>query len=373
MKIALVHDWLVTMGGAEKVLQAVYEIYPAPIYTLVYNPKVFNDTNLRNATVHTSFIQKMPLGVSKYQYYLGLFPLAIEQFDLSKYDLIISSSHCVAKGVLTKHDQLHICYSHTPIRYAWDMYFEYIRDMKFEKGLRGWVFQRVLHNIRIWDVISSNRVDYFVSNSKFVASRINKIYGREAKVVYPPVDIDKFDVVENKDDYFITVSRLVPYKKIDLIVETFASMPDKRLVVIGDGPEMSKIKKIAVGHKNIEILGYQPDNVVKKYMEKARAFIFAAEEDFGLVPVEAQACGTPVIAYGKGGATETVIDGKTGVLFTLQTPNDLKEVINRFLKLEDSFEPMVIRKNAERFSKDRFKNEFKQFVEEKWEEFKNRK
>ena len=372
MKIALVHDWLVNMGGAEKVLQAIYEVYSVPIYTLVLDRSILKNTNIENAEIHTSFIQNMPLAKKKYRYYLSFFPLAIEQFDLSEYDLIISSSHCVAKGILTGVDQLHISYIHTPIRYAWDMYYEYIRDMNFERGLRGLVFKRVLHNIRLWDVVASNRVDYFLSNSKFVASRINKIYRREATVLYPPVDTDKFNVIEKKEDYFITGSRLVPYKRIDLIVAAFAAMPDKRLVVIGDGPEMEKIKSIARRHTNIEILGYQPDGMVKKYME-ARAFVFAAKEDFGIVPVEAQACGTPVIAYGKGGATETVIDGKTGVLFAQQTIEGLREGIERFLKIESSFDPTIIRKNAERFSKERFKEEFKKFVEEKWEDFKSRK
>ena len=373
MKIALVHDWLVTPGGAEKLLQSIYEIFPAPIYTLVLDKDEFIGTNLENAEIHTSFIQNLPLAKKTYRYYLPFYPYAIEQFDLSGYDLIISSSHCVAKGVLTGPDQLHISYIHTPIRYAWDMYHEYIRDMRYERGLRGYVFKRALHNIRVWDVASSNRVDYFVANSQFVALRIKKFYRRDATVIYPPVDISKFSFSKEKEDYFLTVSRLVQYKRVDLIVETFAQISDKRLVVIGDGPDMEKIKKIAAGHKNIEILGYQPDDVVKDFMKRARAFVFAAKEDFGLVPVEAQACGTPVIAYGQGGAAETVIDGKTGVLFAAQSVEGLRSGIERFLEIEGLLEPMEIRKNAERFDSGRFKEEFRKFVEDRWVEFERRK
>lgn len=231
-------------------------------------------------------------------------PLAIEQLDVSKHNVILSSSHAVAKGILTGPDQLHISYVHSPIRYAWDLQHQYLREAKLDKGIKGLITKWLLHKIRMWDYRTANGVDHFIANSKFISRRIKKVYGRDADVIYPPVNVDRFNICEQKDDYFFTASRLVPYKKIDLIVEAFSQMPDKKLVVIGDGSEMSKIKQKAT--KNIEILGYQPDATMTDYMKKAKAFVFAAEEDFGITPVEAQACGTPVIAFGKGGVLETI-------------------------------------------------------------------
>ena len=367
MKIALVHDWLTALAGAEKVLEAIYELYPSPIYTLIKDEEKLKGSIFEEADIRTSFIQKLPKAIDKYRNYLLLFPLAIEQFDLSNYDIIISSSHAVAKGVLTNSNQLHICYCHTPIRYVWDLYHKYLEETGLSRGIKGLLAKFVLHYIRIWDFTTINRVDYFVANSKYVARRIKKIYGRKSTVIYPPVDVDKFEVYTQKRDFYLTVSRMVPYKKIDLIVEAFSKMPDKKLIVIGDGPEFERIRKNAT--KNVEILGYQPFEVLKEYMKTAKAFIFVAEEDFGIVPVEAQACGTPVIAYGKGGVTESVINGETGIFFEEQTANALVEAIKKFEKLEDKFDPLKIRRNAERFSKDRFKREFKVFVEEKIEEF----
>ncbi len=297
------------------------------------------------------------------------FPIAIEQFDLSEYDIIISSSHAVAKGVLTNSNQLHICYCHTPLRYAWDLYHGYLSGAGLSKGIKGIIARLILHYIRVWDVTTSNRVDYFIANSKYIARRIKKVYGRDSIVIYPPVDVDKFDVYTQKENYYLTASRMVSYKKIDLIVEAFSKIPDRKLVVIGDGPDFDKIKNKA--GKNIVFLGYQTFEVLKDYMQRAKAFVFAAEEDFGIVPVEAQACGTPVIAYGKGGSLETVIDGKTGIFFKEQTVESLLEAIKRFEQKEDSFDTIEIRKNAERFSKERFMREFKTFVEEKIKEFYN--
>lgn len=367
MKTALIHDWLVTLGGAEKVLESIYEIYPSPIFTLVKNDRNLIGTIFEKANIKTSFIQKLPKAKTFYRNYLLFFPLAIEQFDLSEYDIIISSSHAVAKGVLTNSNQLHICYCHTPIRYAWDLYHKYLNETGFSKGLKGFLTKFILHYIRIWDLTTVNRVDYFIANSKYVAKRIAKIYRRQATVIYPPVDIDKFEVFTKKENFFVTASRIVPYKKIDLIVEAFSQIPDKKLIVIGDGPDLKKIKRKA--GKNIEFLGYQPFNNLKYYLQRAKAFIFAAEEDFGILPVEAQACGTPVIAYGRGGVTETVIENKTGLFFKEQSVESLINTIKHFEKVEDRFDPLEIRKNAERFNKERFKKEFKSFVDKKIEEF----
>ena len=367
IKTVLVHDWLTTLAGAERVLEAIYEIYPSPIYTLVKNEEILKNSIFGKADIRTSFLQKFPKAKTKYRNYIMFFPLAIEQFDLSEYDIIISSSHAVAKGVLTSSNQLHICYCHTPIRYAWDLYHQYLIDSGLTKGIKSFLAKFILHYIRIWDYTTANRVDYFIANSKYIARRIKKIYGKDSTVIYPPVDVNKFEVYTKKENFYLTASRIVPYKKIDLIVEAFSYMPDKKLVVIGDGPDLEKIKKKA--GKNVEILGYQPFEILKDYMQRAKAFIFAAEEDFGIVPVEAQACGTPVIAYGKGGVTETVIDGKTGIFFEEQTVESLIKAIKNFEKKEELFNPLEIRKNAEKFSKERFKKEFKEFVNKKIEDF----
>jgi len=360
MKTALVHDWLTTLAGAEKVLEAIYELYPSPIFTLVKNETNLKGSVFENAEVKTSFIQKLPFAKKAYRNYLPLFPLAVEQFDLREFEVVISSSHAVAKGVLTSSEQLHICYCHTPIRYAWDLYHEYLSELGAFKRAAAALF---LHYIRMWDQGTANRVDHFVANSKYVAKRIKKIYGRDATVIYPPVDVKKFEVGTKKEDFYLTASRMVPYKKIDLIVRAFSHLPDKRLMVIGDGPDFEKIKKVAP--PNVELLGYQPFEVLKDYLKRAKAFIFAAEEDFGILPVEAQAAGTPVIAYGRGGVTETVVEGKTGLFFYRRTPQEIAEAVKRFEAAEDRFDPIEIRKHAEKFSKERFKREFQQFVEEK--------
>ncbi|MDN5215666.1 glycosyltransferase family 4 protein [Fulvivirgaceae bacterium BMA12] len=369
MKSAIIHEWLTVFGGAEWVLKSIYQTYPSPIFTLVNDQKFPIEKIGSDMEVNTSFIQRLPLGKKKYRNYLPLFPLAIEQFDLREYDLILSSSYAAAKNVLTHHNQLHICYCHSPIRYAWDLYFQYLKEAKLEKGLKAFIVKMVLHYIRTWDYISSNRVDHFIANSGYIAKRIKKIYNREAKVIYPPVAVDQFDMNPTKEDYYLTASRMVPYKKIDLIVETFSRLPDKRLLVIGDGPDYKKIKSKA--GKNIELLGYQPFEKLKEYMQKARAFIFAAEEDFGIVPLEAQACGTPVIAFGKGGSTETILNDRTGVFFHKQDNQNLKKAVLKFESTQDNFDPEEIRKNAERFSTERFVAEYTSFVNQCYEKFKN--
>lgn len=361
MKIALIHDWIIDIGGSEKALKEIYSIFPsADIYTLLFKEESLRELSIQKNKVNASFIQKFPKSREIYRNLLPFFPLAIEQFDLSEYDLIISSSHAVAKGVLTNSKQLHISYCYTPIRYAWDLYHQYLKNSNLNRGLRGLLIKIFLHYLRIWDVSTVNRVDKFIAISRYISKRIKKIYNRNSAVIYPPVDIDKFELYEKKENFYLTVSRLVPYKRIDILIEAFNKMPNRKLIVIGHGPDMKKLKKIA--RSNIEFLGYQPFHVVKEYLKKAKAFLFAGEEDFGIALVEAQACGTPVIAYSQGGASEIVIDKKTGILFKEQTVNSLIEAIKDFEKNEDSFDFSVIRKNSIRFNKERFRKEFKNFV-----------
>lgn len=362
MKVAIVCDWLVTYAGAERVVEQIVALFPeADIYAVVdflpQEQRVF----LGGHTVQTTFIQQLPFAQKHYRQFLPLMPLAIEQLDLSGYDLVLSSSHAVAKGVLTGPDQIHISYVHSPIRYAWDLQHQYLRESGLTKGIKGYLAKVILHYMRMWDVRTANGVDCFIANSQFIAKRIWKVYRREALVVYPPVDVMAFTLCEDKEDFYVTASRMVPYKKMDLIVEAFSEMPDKRLVVIGDGPDYAKIK--AKSGKNINFLGYQAFPVLKDYIQRAKAFVFAAEEDFGITPVEAQACGTPVIAYGRGGAVETVqgLDSQqpTGVFFGEQTTQALQAAVKRFEQEQGQILPSACRRNAERFSAEIFRQKYK--------------
>jgi glycosyltransferase involved in cell wall biosynthesis len=371
MKSAAIHDWLITLGGSENVLQEILRLFPSPIYTLVSDRKKLGNSDLLNYEIHTSFVQKFPRSLSSHQFYLPFFPQAIEQFDLSEYDLVLSSSHCVAKGVLTNIDQLHICYCHTPMRYAWDLYHQYLTEANLNKGIKGKIAKSLLHYLRLWDLNSSFRVDHFIANSKYIARRINKIYRREAKVIYPPIDVDYFTFCPTKDKYYLTASRLVPYKKIDLIVEAFSFLPDKKLIVVGDGPEMKKIKSKA--SQNVELLGFLEKDKMRELLQKARAFIFAAVEDFGILPLEAQSCGTPVIALNKGGAKETVIEKFTGIFFEEQEVDSLIQAIKSFEREEEKFDLKKIRNHAEKFSSKRFRREYESFVKEKYAEFQENK
>jgi glycosyltransferase involved in cell wall biosynthesis len=369
LKKALIHDWFSVYAGAEKCVESFTNIWDDfEVYSLI---DFLNDKDreiiLKGKKAHTSFVQNLPKAKDKYRNYLLFFPIAIEQFDLSEYDVILSSSHAVAKGVLTHSNQLHISYVHTPIRYAWDLYHQYLRESGLDKGFKGKLAKYFLHKIRMWDMSTINRVDYYIANSNYIARRIKKVYGKESTVIYPPVDVEKFELCEQKEEFYMTASRMVPYKKIDMIVEAF-SKTDKKLVVIGTGPDMEKIK--AKAGNNIELMGYQSDEVMINMMQRAKAFIFAAEEDFGITPVEAQACGTPVICLGKGGTKETVIDMATGVHFIEQSVEALLEAVEKFEKNSDNFEAKKIRANALRFSKKRFEKEIKEFVEEKYEIFK---
>lgn len=367
MKIAWVHEWLVLLAGAEKILEEAYGIYKGDVYTLVKDPQGIQGASFSEANIITSFIQKLPWGRKKYRSYLPLFPLAMESFDMRGYDVVLSTSHAVAKGVLTNCNQLHICCCCSPMRYIWDLRHQYLEEAGWDKGLKRKIAELIGHYLRLWDVGSVNRVDAFIAISKYISRRIKKIYNRESVVIYPPVDVDLFSLHEQKEDYYLAASRMVPYKKIDLVVEAFSTMPEKRLVVIGDGPDMDKVKKKA--GKNIEILGYQNNDVLKEYMQKAKAFVFAPEEDFGIIPIEAQACGTPVIAYGKGGALETVVANETGMFFEKQDVDSVVKAVNSFEKNQDKFDCHKIRKQAEKFSTERFQREFKQFIDSKIEEF----
>ncbi|MBN3050478.1 glycosyltransferase family 4 protein [Pectobacterium brasiliense] len=374
--VGLVADWLVTYAGAEKVIAEFIKLYPeSELYSVVDFLSDDSRNMFQNKKATTTFIQKLPKAQKKYQAYLPLMPLAIEQLDVSEHDVILSSSHAVAKGVLTGPDQLHISYVHSPIRYAWDMQHQYLREAKLDKGFKGLLARWLLHKIRIWDFRTAPGVDHFIANSQFIARRIKKVYGRDADVIYPPVDVERFTLNENKEDYYFTASRMVPYKRIDLIVEAFSQMPDKKLVVIGDGSEMEKIK--AKAGKNIEILGYQPNNVMNEHMRNAKAFVFAAEEDFGITPVEAQACGTPVIAYGKGGALETIrpcgVENPTGYFFEQQNVQSICDAITSFESSKIIIEPNDCRCNAERFSSERFSIEINEFINKKWDDFKSEK
>lgn len=367
MKICLVHDWLTSYGGAELVLKTMLEIWPdAPIFTLVYDPEGPCREIIQSTQVRGSFINKFRRARRNHRSFLPVMPLAIEQFDLSEYDVVISSSHAVAKGVITGPNQLHISYVHTPIRYAWDLQSQYLADAGLTRGLKGWLARALLHYIRIWDIRSVPGVEHYLANSEFVARRIWKYYKREATVIHPPVEIGRFSAKAEKKDFYLTVSRLVPYKKVDLIVKAFCQMPDKELVVIGDGPEMKNLVKIAT--PNIKLLGFQDNKTIEDRMADAKAFIFAAEEDFGIVPVEAQACGTPVIAYGKGGVLETVIEDETGYFFAEQSPESIVAAVRAF-EARPQLNSEKIRQNAERFEKERFKTVLKTFVDSRYREF----
>lgn len=374
-RVAIVHDWLAVYAGAERVLEQMLHCYPdADLFSLVDFLAQDNREFIQNKPAITSFLQKLPFARSKYRHYLLMMPLAIEQFDMSCYDMVISSSHAVAKGVLTGPDQLHLCMCYSPIRYAWDLQHQYLKASGLDKGMKGWLAKWMLHKIRIWDVRTANGVDEFMAISSFISERIRKVYRRESTIIYPPVDVHAFELLEEKEDFYLTASRMVPYKKIDLIVEAFSAMPDKHLVVIGDGPDFDKIK--ARAGVNVTLLGFQDHTVLKDRMQRARAFIFAAEEDFGITPLEAQACGTPVIAFGKGGALETIrgLDDElpTGVFFFEQSPMAIRDAICKFEQEVQHILPVNCRANAMRYSPERFRREFLGFVEAAWIAFRHK-
>ena len=367
MKVAIVHEWFVNYAGSEKVVEEILKVFPqADLFALVDFLADDERGFLGGRRAHTSFIQRLPKARSAFRNYLPLMPLAVEQFDLSAYDLVISSNHAVAKGVITGPDQVHVSYVHTPIRYAWDLQHQYLRESGLQKGLKAWIARLSLHYLRLWDSRTAHGVDAFLANSKYIARRIRKTYGRDSKVVYPPVDVARFAMRRDKENFYLAASRMVPYKRMPMIVEAFAAMPKRQLVVIGDGPELQRVKALAREANNVTILGYQPTEVLADYMARARAFVFAAEEDFGITPVEVQACGTPVIAYGAGGALETVISSadpkkRTGLFFHKQTAEAVRNAVCEF-EAAGEFRPEVCRANAEQFSVEIFRQELRQAV-----------
>jgi glycosyltransferase involved in cell wall biosynthesis len=370
INVALIHEWFVDYSGSEKVLEQILNVFPeADLFGQVEFLPEDLKFYIKNKPVKTSFIQNLPFAKTKYRNYLPLMPLAVEQFDVSAFDIVISNSHAVSKGVISNNNQLHFCYCHSPIRYAWDLYHDYLKNSHLDHGIKGFIAKLILHYIRQWDLSTVNRIDYFIANSDYIRKRIKKIYNRDAQVIYPPVDTEKFQLKVFKEDFYVTASRLVPYKRIDFIVETFNQMPDKKLVVIGDGPDFKKIR--ASAGKNIELLGFKSSEVLHQYLQNAKAFIFAADEDFGILPVEAQACGTPVIALKRGGVVETVKDKETGLFYDKLNIADLKSKINQFEQQKKDFDPYYIRNHAQKFSKERFASELREFIYEKiflWKE-----
>ena len=367
LKYALVHEWLTpkATGGSELVVKEILNHVEADLYALIDFESSNPESYLYKRQIGTTFLQYFPAAANGVQKYLPLLPLAIEQLDLRQYDVILSSSHAVAKGILTTPDQLHICYCHSPMRYAWDLTFDYLRQSKLGSGLPGWLTKYLLHQLRQWDVLSANRVDYFIANSQHTARRIWRCYRREAAVIYPPVNVEAFPLFLQKDDFYLTVSRLVSYKQVSLIVQAFNKL-QLPLVIIGTGSEMEKIRQIA--NSNIKILGWQPDDVVKKYMAQAKAFVYAACEDFGIALVESQACGTPVIAYGAGGALETVQDVRshkeqgTGIFFKEQTAAALIAAVEKFEMYQNAFNPEYLRSHAAQFSPEIFAQRYLDFL-----------
>ena len=372
---ALVHEWLTpkATGGSELVVKEILQFIDADLYALIDFESTNPDSYLYQRQIGTTFLQNLPGVKGGVQKYLPLMPIAIEQLDLRHYDVILSSAHAVAKGILTTPQQLHLCYCHTPMRYAWDLTFDYLRQSRLGQGIPGIFTRYLLHRLRQWDVISANRVDHFIANSHFTASRIWRSYRRRADVVYPPVNIDRFTCTADKEDFYLTVCRLVGYKQVAPIVEAF-NLNGKNLVVIGTGTELQKLQQIA--KPNVTILGYQPDTVVQDYLARARAFVYAACEDFGIVLVEAQACGTPVIAYGVGGAAETVLDIRshpecgTGILFPAQTTAAILTAVATFETYHQQFQAERIRTHAESFAASVFRSQYLSLVDRYYQQWK---
>jgi len=374
MKYALVHEWLTprATGGSELVVKEILKHIPADVYALIDFESSNPQSYLYGRTIGHTFLQNFPAAKNGVQKYLPFLPLAIEQLDLRDYDIILSSSHAVAKGILTSPQQMHLCYCHTPMRYIWDLTFDYLHSSPLGRGLPGVLTRYLLHSLRQWDVISANRVDYFIANSRHTANRIWRCYRRPAKVVYPPVDVHRFPFQTQKEDFYLVVSRLVSYKRVSLIVKAFNQL-GRNLIIIGSGPELKQLQQIA--QPNVRLMGYQPDAVVEKYMSRAKAFVYAAVEDFGIALVEAQACGTPVIAYGAGGALETIQDlrqspdSATGLLFDSPTEAGLIEAVKIFEAEGKKFHPELARSNAAKFAPEIFESRYLAFLEDCYLDF----
>jgi glycosyltransferase involved in cell wall biosynthesis len=354
MKVAIVHEWLESYAGSERVVEQMLELFPdADLFAVCDFLPESERGFLKGKQPITSFVQRLPRARRWFRYYLGLMPLAVEQFDLSGYDLVLSSSHAVAKGVLTGPATLHVSYVHSPMRYAWDLQHQYLRQAGLDRGLKGAVTRWLLGRMRAWDHASAARPDVILANSAWIAERIRKAWRRESEVVHPPVDLEGFPYRPGKGAAYVVASRLVPYKRVDLVAEAFRAMPDRELVIIGDGPEMARVREAAGDARNISILGRVPQDALVATLQSARAFVFAAEEDFGIGMVEAQACGTPLIAYHRGGAADIVQDGVTGVLFREQSAASIVEAVQRFEALDIA--AAACRANAERFSREAFR------------------
>ena len=344
------------------------QVFPdSDLYSLIDFAPEEQRSFLQGKSVETSFIQKLPFAKRAYRYYLPFAPLAIEQFDLTDHEVVVSSNYAVAKGALTRADQLHVSYVHSPLRYAWDLYHDYMEAEGIGQKLRNLFAQPILHYMRLYDASTAPRVDVFVANSQTVARRIWKTYRRQAHVIYPPVDVERFSVQEDKEDYYLTMSRLVSYKRVDLIVQAFNDMPEKELIVVGDGPKFDALARLA--GPNVTMMGHQPDEAATHYMENAHAFMFAAEEDFGIVPVEAQACGTPVVAYGRGGVTETVVPGETGVFFQEQEVGHVKGAVRELEDIRPQLDPAEMRAQAERFDVSSFRTAFSRLIQTAYADF----
>ena len=371
MRVAIVHDWLYVIGGAEQVLREILQCYPnADVFTLFDLLKPEDRKKLGFETSQTSFLQKMPMLGSRHRSYLPLMPIAIEQFDLSNYDLVISSSYAVAKGIITGPDQVHVAYVHSPMRYAWDLQHVYLKESGYETGLKGMIARVILHRMRMWDIRTAHGPDAILTNSQFVARRIKKIYGRDAKVIYPPVTLSKRSAPLPAGNHFLAASRLVPYKRIEPIVRAFNDMPDLNLIVAGNGPEADRLKKLA--GPNVTFAGFVPDAELRDLMATARAFVFAAEEDFGIVLVEAQSEGAPVLALGRGGARESIAaNGRhaTGMFFGEADPASIADCVRSFIAREGAISRQDCRERASFFSAERFRKQFVQAVDEEMERF----
>ncbi len=377
LKYALVHEWLTpkATGGSELVVKEILKHIDADLYALIDFESTNPQSYLFGRSIGTTLLQHLPRARNGVQKYLPLLPLAIEQLDLREYDVILSSSHAVAKGILTTPQQLHICYCHTPMRYAWDLTFDYLRSSRMGRGFQGLITRYLLHQLRQWDVLSANRVDYFIANSAYTAQRIWRCYRRQAAVIHPPVNIERFPFQTQKEDFYLTVSRLVSYKRVSLIVQAFNQLGHP-LVVIGEGPELEAIRKLA--QPNVQVLGFCADSVVEQYMARAKAFVYAACEDFGIALVEVQACGTPVIAYGAGGALETVRDIRqhpdsgTGLFFQTQSSAALIEAVKTFEALEGAFSPERSRLNAAEFAPEIFWRSYLSFLDHCKQDYQSR-
>lgn len=366
MKIALIHDHLAQDGGAEKVLKVFADMFPdAPIYTLLYEKKNA-DKYYKDRKIETSIIQRLPGGVRHYQWYMPFMPMAVEFFDLTPFDIVISDTSSFAKGVITSTKTLHICYCHTPTRYLWSDTHQYLKELKYNKYFKK-IISLILNYVRIWDKMAADRVDVFVANSNFIAKRIKKYYKRESAVIYPPVDVNNFKISGEPGDYFLIGGRLAPYKRVDLVIEAFNQLRDVKLKIFGDGVDSARLKDLAKDNPNIEFLGRVDDRQKAELYSKCIAFINPQEEDFGITVIEAMASGRPVIAYKSGGAMETVIDGVTGKFFNNQAAEDLAGAVRSFNS--EQFNPQEIRRHAEQFSTEKFKQKISEFIEEEYKKF----